>query len=67
MSPDYVQETEKISISLPSSLIEILDHLCEANGFSRSGLIRVALENQVLIALKDRDILQAVYNKAMGV
>lgn|GEM_PF-5774094 len=63
MSPDFAYETEKISITLPSSLIEIIDHLAESRGYSRSGFIRIAIENQVLIQTKDRDILQAVYDK----
>jgi len=66
MAPAYVQETEKISISIPSSLVEIVDYLSEAKGYSRSGFIRKAVENQILLELKSRTVLEQVYHGVFG-
>ena len=57
----YVRETEKISVTLPIGLIEILERLKEERGYSRSGFIRKAVEHQILVEFKNQAMVEGVY------
>ena len=62
----YVNQAEKVSISLPSSMLEIIEHLTDERGYSRSGFIRKAIENQLLVELKTKQTLEELYHTVFG-
>jgi len=65
-TPEYENRTEKISISLPSSLVELVDDHCNQNGYSRSGFMKKSVENQLLSEMKKKPLLDFVYQRMMA-
>ena len=63
MEPEYKYTTEKVSISLHSSLVELLADHCERHGYSKSGFIRKAVENQLLSEVNKKPILEHLYKQ----
>jgi len=63
--PEYEYTTEKVSISLHSSLVELLRDHCERHGYSKSGFIRKAVENQLLSEVNKKPILEQLYRNFM--
>lgn len=58
-------KTESISISLPGWLIDLLDHTCEVQDFSRSTFIKRALKRYLLDKNQDPDLWTTLYERLM--
>lgn len=63
---EFEYRTEKIGVSLPSSLVELLDDHCDQNGYSRSGFVKKSVENQLLSESKKRPIFEYLYQRFAG-
>jgi len=51
------KNTENISISLPSDMIELLEEFCDRKDFSKSGFIRRAIKKYMFLQSCDDKIL----------
>jgi len=63
---EYENRSEKISASLPISFLEIVEDHCDRHGYSRSGFIKKALENQLLSELNKKPIWEYLYKQMMA-
>ena len=62
-APHLSNTSENISVSLPSWLIEIMDHICEYHDLSRSNLVKRALKKEILFRAENPTIWKVVYKE----
>jgi metal-responsive CopG/Arc/MetJ family transcriptional regulator len=63
---DLPRNTENITISMPSWLIESVDEYCSRNDFSRSRLISRAVRKYLLLKIDSPELWRHLYDKKFG-